>query len=187
MAYSKKTTKSSVEVEAKVEKIEDNVVVATEEIKTSKKYDKEDVIPCKSITNGKLLVTGEKSKILYRWANYGDVEGIEYQDLIYMIRSHKPSVYKPRFVIQDEEFIAQHPDLKDLYNSLYSVKDLKDILNLPVAQMKKAINELPDGAFDAIRGVAASMISSGKYDSVAKIKVLDEIFDTKLLLTLAQN
>ena len=187
MAYTKKTTKPSVEVEANVEKIEDNVVATVEEVKTAKKYDKEDVIPCKSITNGKLLVTGEKSKILYRWANYGDIEDVEYQDLIYMIRSHKPSVYKPRFVIQDEEFIAQHPDLKDLYNSLYSVKDLKDILNLPATQMKKAINELPEGAFDAIRGVAASMINSGKYDSVAKIKELDEILNTKLLLTLAQN
>lgn len=31
------------------------------------------------------------------------------------------------------------------------------------------------------------MIMSGTYDSVKKIKVLDEIFDTNLLLTLAQN
>lgn len=187
MAYTKKTTKPSVNDKINVEKIKDNVVSTIDEVKTAKKYDKEDVIPCKSITNGKLLVTGEKSKILYRWANYGDIEGIEYQDLIYMIRAHKPSVYKPRFVIQDEEFIEQHPDLKDLYNSLYSIKDLKDILNLPATQLKAAITELPEGAFEAIRGVSASMISSGKYDSVAKIKVLDEIFDTKLLLTLAQN
>ena len=171
MAYTKKTTvKTDSEVK---EKIEDNVA-SVKETPTAKKYDKEDVIPCKSITNGKLLVDGEKSGILYRWADYGDIEEIEYQDLIYMIRAHRVSVYKPRFIIQDEEFVAQH-------------KDLKDILNLPVAQMRKAIEELPEGAFESIKGVAASMIHSGQYDSVKKIKVLDEIFDTKLLLTLAQE
>ena len=53
--------------------------------------------------------------------------------------------------------------------------------------MRKAIEELPEGAFESIKGVAASMIHSGQYDSVKKIKVLDEIFDTKLLLTLAQE
>ena len=184
MAYTKKTT---VKTESEVkEKIEDNVA-SVKETPTAKKYDKEDVIPCKSITNGKLLVDGEKSGILYRWGDYGDIEEIEYQDLIYMIRAHRVSVYKPRFIIQDEEFVAQHKDLKELYDSLYSIKDLKDILNLPVTQMRKAIEELPEGAFESIKGVAASMIHNGQYDSVKKIKVLDEIFDTKLLLTLAQE
>ena len=183
MAYTKKTVKTESEVK---EKIEDNVTTV-KETPTVKKYDKEDVIPCKSITNGKLLVDGEKSGILYRWADYGDIEEIEYQDLIYMIRAHRASVYRPRFIIQDEEFVAQHKDLKELYDSLYSIKDLKDILNLPVTQMRKAIEELPEGAFESIKGVAASMIHNGQYDSVKKIKVLDEIFDTKLLLTLAQE
>lgn len=187
MGYTKKVTnQQDVNVEVDEEIMENNVVVA-EPAKTEKKYDKEEVIECKSITNGKLLVTGEKSKNLYRWANYGDIERVEYQDLIYMVRSHKPSVMKPRFIIQDEEFIRQNPELKELYSSLYSTKDLKDILNLPETQMKKSISELPDGAYDAIKGLAASMIMTGKYDSVKKIKVLDEIFGTKLLLTLAQN
>ena len=77
MAYTKKTT---VKTESEVkEKIEDNVA-SVKDTPTAKKYDKEDVIPCKSITNGKLLVDGEKSGILYRWADYGDVEEIEYWD-----------------------------------------------------------------------------------------------------------
>lgn len=104
-----------------------------------------------------------------------------------MVRSHKACVLRPRFIIQDSDFVEQHSELKELYNSLYSTKDLTEILNLPITQMKSAIAELPDGAYDAIKGVAASMITSGRYDSVKKIKALDEIFDTHLLLTLAQE
>lgn len=189
MAYKKKTetVTTNVDADAKTTAVTNpKEEIKPEETKTIKKYEKEETIPCKSITNGMLLVTGEKSGILYRWADYGDIEEIEYQDLIYMIRSHKASVYRPRFIIQDKDFLSQHPELNTLYNSLYSTKDLKDILNLPVSQIKQAIKQLPDGALDALKGVAASMITSGQYDSVKKIKALDEIFGTKLLLTLAQ-
>lgn len=184
MSYSKKTVNVT---EDKV--VEENVPSIVENIskQSAKTYDKEDMIPCKSITNGKLLVTGDKTGILYKWAGYGDVEDIEYQDLIFMVRSKKPSVYRPRFIIQDADFVAQNKDLKSLYDSLYTTRDLKEILNLPVSQMKKAISDLPDGAKDALKGIAASAIISGNYDSVARIKLLDEIFDTHLLLTLAQD
>lgn len=187
MAYQKK--KLNVSDIAEEKEIIDEVK-ETEEIKVSptpRKYEKDETIPCKSITNGLLLITGDKSGILYRWADYGHIEDIEYQDLIYMIKAHKSGVFKPRFIIQDDEFIAQHPELEELYTSLYSMQDLADILALPVGQMKAVIMELPKGAFEAIKGVAGSMISSGRYDSVRKIKVLDEIFDTQLLLTLAQS
>lgn len=181
MAYQKKTTTVTKTVE---EKNENNGETINN---TPKVYEKEDGIPCKSITNGALFVTGDKSGILYRWADCGDIEEVEYQDLIYMIRGHKACVFRPRFVIEDSEFLAQHPELNDLYNSLYSTDDFVEILNLPNSQMRSVIAQLPEGALDAIKGVAASRIMSGQYDSVQKIKVLDEIFGTNLLLTLAQS
>lgn len=90
MAYQKKATTTANNITET--KVEDKPKV--------RKYEKEDVIPCKSLTDGKLLVTGEKTGILYRWADYGDVEEIEYQDLVYMIRSHKSCITRPRFIIQ---------------------------------------------------------------------------------------
>lgn len=183
MAYQKKATTTTNVSEIK----DDENTKAETKVNKVKTYNKEDVIPCKSITSGGLYVTGDKSGILYQWANYGDVEEVEYQDLVYMIRAHKPSVFRPRFVIEDDEFLTQYPELNDLYTSLFSTGDLVDILNLPVSQMRNAIAQLPSGALDAIKGLAASRIMSGQYDSVQKIKALDEIFDTHLLLTLAQG
>ena len=189
MAYQRKNTTI---VENTSEAVNTNEAVNADQsndavVTKPRKYEKEDAILCKSITNGKLLITGDKSDILYRWADYGDVEEVEYQDLVYMIRAHKPCIYRPRIIIQDKEFLSQHSELNTLYNSLYSTKDLKDILALPVSQMRAAINDLPDGALDAIKGVAASMVTSGNYDTVAKIKALDSIFGSNLLLTLAQH
>ena len=180
MAYTKKNVKPA-----------DTVIEVSESVETKpekKKFDKEDTITCKSITDGLLLVTGDKSGILYRWPDYGATEEVEYQDLVYMVRAKNPAVFKPRFVIENEDFIAEYPELNKLYDTLYSIDDLKDVLKLPVSQMRKMITEqLPVGAVDAIKGLAASMIMNGSLDSTAKIKALDEIFGTHLLLTLAQG
>ena len=152
-----------------------------------KKYEKDELIPCKSITNGKLLVTGARSNILYKWADYGHVIDVEFQDLDYMIRSHKSEIMKPRFIILDEELVNKYPDIRKLYDTLYSMDDLKDIIDLPVSAMRKAIANLPSGAKIAVRDIAGSMIDDGSLDSVSKIKALDELFGTNLLLTLANR
>ena len=59
MAYTKKNVKPA-----------DIVIEVSESVETKpekKKFDKEETITCKSITDGLLLVTGDKSGILYRW------------------------------------------------------------------------------------------------------------------------
>ena len=48
--------------------------------------------------------------------------------------------------------------------------------------MKKSIASLPEGAKDSIKTIAATMVDNGTLDSVRKVKVLDEIFGTEMLL-----
>lgn len=158
-----------------------------EEKPKDKTFDKEELIDCMSICNGGLTIVGDKSGNVYTWADYGDVEPVEYQDLLFLTRSKKPCVFTPRFIIEDEDFIAQHPELSKLYDSMYSTSDITDILDLPVRQMKQAIEQLPKGALESLKGIAGSMIDAGKLDSIEKIKTLDGIFGTNLLLTLVHN
>lgn len=160
-----------------------------EETKTeTRKYSNTDLIPCRSIVSGGLYIEGMRTKILYSWADYGDVVEMEYQDLIYMVRTRaNTDIYEPRIIIEDEEFIEQNKSLADLYESMYTTKDLRDILAMPTAKMKQEIIKLPNGVKNAIKGIASTMIDSHALDSVQKIKVLDEIFGTQMLLTLVQE
>lgn len=153
-----------------------------------KKFSNSDVIPCRSVVNGGLYIEGPRSKIFYSWADYGDVIDIEYQDLIYMVRTRaNKDIYEPRIIIEDEDFVNQNKSLAELYESLYSTKDLREILNMPVAKMKQEIEKLPNGVKNAIKGLASTMIDSHQLDSVQKIKALDEIYGTQMLLTLVQE
>lgn len=151
-------------------------------------FNPEDTIPCRSIVSGGLYIEGSRSHILYSWADCGDVEDVEYRDLIYLVRTRaNANIYSPRIIIEDEDFINQNKSVKDFYDSMYDTSDLNQILLLPISQMKAEIANLPIGAKESIKGIAATMIDSHVLDSIQRIKALDEIFGTNMLLTLVQE
>ena len=168
------------------EEIENEEIIKKEEkiesIKAKKKVDAEDGILCRSVTVGGLCLTGIKSGMFYRWTEYGDETEVEYRDLAGMVRTKSPYIYNPYFIIDDEDFVAEFPQLKKFYDESYSITDLESILNLSVSDMVANINQLPNGAKETIKNIASTQIAEGRLDSVKKIKALDEIFGTELNL-----
>ena len=79
MATRKETISEDVEVLELTEDIKSESKKAA--AKAVRKYAPDDMIPCRSLTYGELLLTGSKSKLLYSWANYNDVTEVEFQDL----------------------------------------------------------------------------------------------------------
>ena len=108
MAYQKKTAATNKEKdETKVtETVTENKTVKTvEEPKKPKKYEPDDLIPCRSMYAGTLLFTGDKTKITYEFSNMGDFRYIEYQDLLSALLVRKKSLFAPYIIIEDEELL----------------------------------------------------------------------------------
>lgn len=170
---------------------ENEVIVDTEEVKQEpkkapakapRKFAPDDMIVCRSLTFGKLLLTGMKSKILYRWANYGDTTEVEYQDLQALRSTRSSYLFKPRFVIEDEELVAQWgKDFGDMYKNITDV-DAEDLFKLPANQFKSKLKKAPKGVQQAVKNIAGEKILNGSLDSLAKIKAIDEILGTDLKL-----
>ena len=176
------TTADTVETVKVTEALEEVVETVKEKKSEIKKFKESDPIKCVSITAGELGMIGIKTGINYTWAGRGDETDVEYQDLVAAIRSGKNQVMAPRFIIKDDDFLAQYPQIEKIYSSMLSYNDLKDILKLDVVNMTKVINQLPAGAKDSMKIIASTQITNGFLDSVQKIKALDEIFDTKFML-----
>lgn len=153
--------------------------------KAPRKFAPEDMITCRSVTYGELLLTGPKSRLLYRWSNYNDTTEIPFQDL-QALRSTKSSyLYRPRFIIEDEELLEQwSKDLKPIYDNIVDM-DVEEILKLPVGKFKAALKKAPKGVQQAIKNIAGDMIMNGTLDSVQKIKAIDECLGTDLRLYLS--
>ena len=149
--------------------------------KEPRKFAQDDMILCKSVTYGELLLPGKKSKLLYIWSNYGDTTEVEFQDLQALRSTRSAYLMNPYFVIEDEELLEQWPELKNLYDKVAAL-DVDDLFNLPINQFKKRLREIPVGFKDSIKNIAGEKIRNGSLDSIAKINALDEILGTELKL-----
>lgn len=161
-------------------------VVETKKTKTvaraPKKYAPDEMIPCRSMTYGELLLTGTKSKMLYTWANYGDVTEMEFQDLQALRSTRSSYLFKPRFIIEDPELVEQwENDLGKMYKDIIDI-DVEEMFKLPLSQFKSRLKKAPTGVQQAVKNIAGEKILNGSLDSLAKIKAIDEILDTDLKL-----
>lgn len=139
-------------------------------------------ITCRSVTVGDLWYDGPKSHITYNWVDYGDENEVEYRDLAASVRSRSKYIFGPHFVIDDEDFIEEFPQLKKFYEEQYTVDDLMGVLKLNVADMVATIETLPQSAVNSLKSIASTQVANGQLDSVKKIKALDEVFGTELNL-----
>lgn len=147
----------------------------------AKKFEPSETIPCRSVTYGELVLMGYKSKLLYTWANAGDVSYVEYQDLQALQSRKSRFLTEPLFVIEDEDLVSQWSGmLKSVYDKI-DEEDLEKILALPVSKLKSKLKSSPEGIQKSIKSMAAAKIASGELDSISRIKAIDEVLGTELL------
>lgn len=175
------TTKNNEVVEEKTAKNSSKKTTDKSE-KVKKKFDPSDLIPCRSVCQGGLYLEGSRTKMPYEWADYGAVEDVEYRDLAELVRTRSSYIFNPFFIIDNEDFVEEFPQLKKFYSENYSIKELAAILELPVDEMVAQVKSLPKGAIESLKSIAASQVSAGQLDSVRKIRELDSIFGTDLNL-----
>lgn len=145
-----------------------------------RQFNQNDLILCRSVTTGWLGCSG-KSGQYYVFENFGDECEIEYQDLFALKSRRSNYIYAPHFIIEDEELLAnpRWADVAKFYEEeVYSIKDIDEILNLPVANFKSALEVLPKGLAKSLQVHVAEKIEDGSFDSLKKIKIIDEVYGT---------
>lgn len=180
-------TKVNVESVIKTAKPSDTEKQETK--KAVRKFEPTDLIQVRSITQGTLLMPGTKSKILYTWESYGDIVQVEYQDLYTLKASRSGYLYKPHFIIEHEELLEQAhwKDLKAIYDNLLTKSDISDILNLPPTDFEETLKSLPEGFKDAVKIEVSTRLDNGTFDSIKKVKIVDQICGTDLFNTMQRE
>lgn len=178
----KTATKKVVEqkVKAAEEVVKNEEVKETEEVKEEPKkeikvYKDDDSIECRSITIGELIYIGTKSSEKYVFSNIDDTCEIEVRDLNSLKAKKSGYLYEPLFVIEDDEFMEQPKwaDLKAIYDEA-KANDVEEILAKPANEFVRILNNLPEGYKKLVRDAVADRIQNDDFDSIKKIKAVDE-------------
>lgn len=186
MANTNKTTKSvpKVESEVKVEvDTQEETVVKVEaqaptHKKEVKKFGPSDLVECRSVTGGELILIGDKSKLQYTWADYGDTAWVEYQDLQALQSRRSGFLVKPRFIIEDEDLVEQWGSmLKPIYDKI-NTQTIEDFFELPLNKFKAQLKIIPEGLKDAIKTKAVQMIQDEELYDIRKVREIDAAWGT---------
>ena len=163
-----------------VEPIEEKVV---EPVKEPRKFAQNDLILCRSVTPGGLIINGRSGQ-KYVFSNVGDENEIEFQDLNSLKNSHSNFLYRPRIIIEDEELL-ENPRWKDLAEfyeqEVYGMEDVDEILTLPLSQFKSVLERLPKGLLRQLQLVVSQRMEEGTFDSLTKLKAMDEYCGTDFM------
>ena len=164
--------------------LEDEVEVV-EAVKPAKKVNKpkhesNELIPCRSVVFGELILIGPKTNMRYSWANEGDIREVEYQDLVSWRALHSKYLFAPLIIIEDEDIREEwKSDLGKLYDEIQSV-DLKSLFNLPQRQFVAQLKKLPITMKSSVQNMAYAMIQDRTLYDLRKIEAIDEILKTEL-------
>src|SRR5699024_5864837 len=111
---------------------------------------------------------------------------VEYQDLYTLKASRSSYLYKPFFVIEDEEMLEDPiwKDLKKIYEASFDTSDIYTIISLPLSDFESTLEKLPEGYKDAVKYEISKRIDNGTFDSLHKIRALDRICGTDLMSTI---
>lgn len=177
-----KTVKAKVDSPAPVAVAEEvkpvNVIEVTEKVK--KKHDPEELITCRSITAGELVYLAKKTGILYTWADYGDEIEVQYQDLLPLSLTHSALLFDPKLIIENEELVAEWDKIGNVYKGLFKYDDIEAVLSLDDEAFRNALLVMPAGLKDSLKNIVATKIDEGQFDSLNKIKIIDQVLGTDL-------
>jgi hypothetical protein len=170
---------------AQVEEIVDIVVEAVQPApkKVNKpKHDPNELISCRSVRFGELMLIGPKTHMSYSWANEGDYRDVEYQDLVSWKALRSKYLFEPMIIIEDEDIVEEwKADLGKLYEGLKEI-DLKEMFKMPHRQFVAKLKQLPDGMKSTVQNMAYTMIQDGTLYDLRTIRAIDETLGTELMM-----
>ena len=178
MANTKKTSTTTEEI-METEVLEEVVKPAPKKVNKTK-HDPSELIPCRSVRFGELMLIGPKTRMRYSWSNEGDVREVEYQDLVSWRALHSRYLFDPMIIIEDETIVEEwKADLGKLYEGLQEI-DLKEMFKMPHRQFVAKLKQLPDAMKSTVQNMAYTMIQDGTLYDLRTIKAIDEILGTEL-------
>lgn len=161
--------------EETVVKVEAQAPIPKKEVK---KFSPSDLVECRSVTGGELILIGDKSKLQYTWADYGDTAWVEYQDLQALQSRRSGFLTKPRFIIEDKDLVEQWGSmLKPIYDKI-NTQTIEDFFGLPLNKFKAQLKIIPEGLKDAIKTKAVQMIQDEELYDIRKVREIDAAWGT---------
>lgn len=148
----------------------------------AKSFDANDYIPCRCVKGHYVCIRNTKSGSAYPFYGYGDEQEIEFQDLRGLVTARSGFLFDPSIIILDDDVLnlPQFKKLKDIYERTFSTEDIDALFELDDLTFKERLLSATNGTKDLILASVTRMLKEGTFESIAKLRMIDEVFKTNL-------
>lgn len=181
MAELKEQARKEVEAEMKAKQADTQEDAPTTVRPTAKKVevDRFEMIPVMNATSGSLIYVSRKTGAEWNWTEYGDIEYMEFQELLTM-RSSSRRFFDEPFIIILHDDAVEHLGLTKMYENIKNPDQVDELFKLNQADFEEVVEKSPKGIKHLIISRAKKLWETGDLDSARKIKFLNERFKTDI-------
>lgn len=138
-----------------------------------------DLIPCRCVRPNKVVYYSTKTDTRYEWLGYGDIVDVDFADLSAFKSSKSAMLYEPKIVIEDEELYEEWKHvLEPVYKEYLGIEDAVEIFSIPDSSFEHYLRTFPAPFKDIVKVTAMRMIKDGEFDSISKIRIMDDVLGT---------
>lgn len=136
--------------------------------------DPDELIRVKSITFGGLTYRSQRSNVVFRWNQIGDVRNMTVDEIIEM-NNHKPSFLNSPLVLLLDERAISYFRLRDVYEKIAKVGNLSVLFTKDTDIIENVIDHaLEAGMRDVLISKVKQMVTTGTLTNIKTIKLLEK-------------
>lgn len=169
--------KPALKKEERIVKRQPKEKVETIPASSIKRFNPDDLIPCKSLVPWKVVLLSADRQLAYRWGGYGTTELVPYRDL--QVWRSQPAIKEGLIMIEDPDLCYQwRNDLGGMYDKFLNVEYPEEFFDLDDAAFEKLLTEANDTLKEVLKYTAWDMIRNTNYPSVSKVAIMDKVLNT---------
>ncbi|OME53985.1 hypothetical protein BSK59_15505 [Paenibacillus odorifer] len=176
MAELKEQARKEVEAELKASEVK---TPTSKPVSNKVEIDRFEMIPVMNATNGSLVYFSRKTGAEWNWSEYGDIEYMEYQELLSMRTAHRRFFDEP-FILVMDDVAVESLGLTKMYENIKSPEQIDVIFRMNQAEFEEVVEKSPKGIKHLIISRAKKLYDSGELDSVKKINFMNTRFQTDI-------
>lgn len=141
--------------------------------------DRNYMVPVMNATNGYLIYQSKKTGTELHFQEYGDIEYVDYQELLTMKSGHRRFFDEPFIIVLDDE-AANALSLTKMYENIPDPSQIDKVFQMNQKEFENVVEKAPRGIKHVIILRAKQMYESGVLDSVKKINYLNDRFKAEI-------
>ncbi len=145
-----------------------------------KKITSSTMVECKNGVHGPLIyISSRTAGYMIEWEEFGEVQEIEYGELVAM-RGSQPRFFRDNWILIEDAEVLKALGVAQHYRNALTTENFDDVFSWDAAKIRSDVAKMSDGMKDSIRMRAKELIKADKIDSRNVIKALNEVLNCDL-------